>query len=490
MSDKELNIKRRKVIKEDGKMNDEPGGATSLNISEGEYVLLADDEEDSHSNAADSDDAATHSDDRGQKGGRHVKKHYLIEHMEDKSKLLSEVATLEENKLYVKNITDEITKKDLIDFFCNASGFVDTRMVSDSSGKSRHFAYVEFDSKENAANFFGTLKDSNVEKYKTFQIKDVHLYVAVCNSTKVIYEERKIFIKFAECEADMADMDDVVIKKALSDFLAGHAVDVEEIRLLGGSPPTHGYLQVRNNEDVVKCVEVIKEGTVENVHFTLNYSIPIIKKKIIPDLEKIKANKEKNKEKNKKLQEEKKKEENNSTIVVKNLHFNTRKYKLKKLFEQIGEIERIHLSKKVSEKNIKRNRGYAFITFKNTNDATSALILNDSVIDGRSILVSKFLDDDSRGKHREGSNHLSGKLHGEQDTEEHPSRGGRNNTNRRGNYHHVKQNVRSNHHQERKRINLNKPADPNIAVEKRTDQTEGGGPTPLTNDDFRKFFFK
>ncbi|GAB65782.1 RNA-binding protein, partial [Plasmodium cynomolgi strain B] len=391
--------------------------------------------------------------------------------------------TLEENKLYVKNIPKEITKRDLINFFCNETGFVDTRMVRDSSGKPKYFAYVEFDSKENAANFFGTLKESNVDKYKTFKIKGVDLYVAICNSTKIIFEEMKIFIKFVDCPADM---DEVVIKKDVSDFLAKHEVAVEEIRLLGGNPPTHGYVQLHNNEDVVKCVEDVKEGTIKNVHFTLNYSIPIIKKKIIPDVEKIKANKEKNK----KLQEEKKKEENNSTIVVKNLHFNTRMYKLKKLFEQIGEIEKIHLSKKVSENNIKRNRGYAFITFKNISDATSALILNDSLVDGRSILVSKFLEDDSRAKHREGSTHMGGQLHGEHDTEEQqqPPRGEKCNTNRRGNYHHVNHNVRSNHPQERRRINLNKSGDPNVAVEKRTDQTEGEEPTPLTNDDFRKFF--
>ncbi|KJP88593.1 hypothetical protein AK88_01673 [Plasmodium fragile] len=483
MSHKEPHIKRRKLATEDGKSNDEPGVPTSLDISEGEYVVSEDEGKGSHSSDAAHDDADTHSDGSSEKRGGHVK-HYLIEHMEDKSKLLSEVATLEENKLYVKNITDDVTKKDLIHFFCNATGYVDTRMVRDSSGKtSKHFAYVEFDTKENAANFFRTLEDSNVEKYKTFEIKGVHLYVAICNSTKIIYEERKVFIKFSRCQEDV---DDVVIKKGVADFLASHAVTVEEIRLLGGKPPTHGYLHMSNNEDVVKCVEIIKEGTFANGHFTLNYSIPIIKKKIIPDVEKIKANKEKNK----KLQEEKKKEENNCTIVVKNLNFNTRKNKLQKLFEQIGAIEKIHLSKKVSENNIKRNRGYAFITFKNTNDATSALILNDSVIDGRSILVSKFLGEDSRGKYEQGSSYLGGQLHGERrDAQEYPPRGGKYNTNRKGQYHYTNHNVKSNYPYERRRINLNKPVDANIAVEKRTDQAEGQT-TPLTNDDFRKFFFK
>ncbi|CAI7719650.1 U4/U6 snRNA-associated-splicing factor, putative [Plasmodium vivax] len=480
MSDAELHVKRRRVARGGA----ERDGATALDISEGDHIALADEGEGNHSSAAHSStphsstphSSAAHSDDSSQKG-RGQGRHYLIEHLPDKSKLLSEVAALEENKLYVKNITEEISKKDLINFFCNANGFVDARMVRDSSGKSKHFAYVEFDSKENAASFFGTLKDSNVAKYKTFKVRDVHLYVAICNSTKVMYEERKVFIKFSDCQADV---DDVVVKKAVSDFLASHAVPVEEIRLLGGSPPTHGYLQLRNNEDVVKCVETLKEGALADAHFTLHYSIPIIKKKIIPDVEKVKASKEKKK----KLQEEKKKEENNCTIVVKNLHYNTRVFKLKKLFEQIGEIEKIHLSKKVSEHNIKRNRGYAFVTFKNVNDATSALILNDSIIDGRSILVSKFLEDDGRGRHREGGSHVGGQPHGEHTAGEQPTQGGKHN-HRRGNYHHA----RSSHPQERRRINLNGPAEPNAAVEKRADETEGG-PTPLTNDDFRKFFFK
>ncbi|GAW80272.1 RNA-binding protein [Plasmodium gonderi] len=485
MSETELEAKRRKIEKVE--KYDEDNCANSLNILDEDNADEPLGEEDTQKNEkTQSERYGTHSDGDNDDDGDSVcsdrnkkvqkNKHYLIEHMENKSKLLNNITSLEENKLFVKNLTEEITKNDLVLFFSNANGYVDTRIVYDSSGKSKTFAYIEFDNKENAYIFFSTLQDSNVDNYKKFMIKDVSLYVAICKSKKSIYEEKKVFIKFIKCDMGI---DNVRIKQEISNFLCNHSIAPLDIRLLGENPPTHGYIELMNNEDVVSCVESIKEGILEDLQFSLDYCIPIIKKKIIPNVEKIKANKEKNKQ----AQEEKKKEENSSTIVVKNLHYNTRKYKLEKLFKQIGEIEKIYLSKKVSENNIKRNRGFAFITFKNANDATSALILNDSIIDGRSILVSKFCQDgERRSKNGEGDQ-----------SDGQPDNQGIEKTkksNPNGNNHYFNNNARNNYPLEKKRINLNKSNNPNTLTEKRVDDTgEGGGPTQLTNDDFRKFFF-
>ncbi|SBT33528.1 U4/U6 snRNA-associated-splicing factor, putative (PRP24) [Plasmodium ovale wallikeri] len=394
-------------------------------------------------------------------------KHFLIENASDKSLLLKNLTAVEENKLYVKNVTEDITKEDLQEYFGNILGYVDTRIVFNFSGKSKKFAYVEFDCKENATNFLNTLQSSNVPNFKMFTLKNTNLYTCISNPQKALYEEKKVFLKFVKCNIG----NDGELKDQLKNFFSTHAIDICDMRLLGEGETRHGYVELPSNDDVVKCVEIIGKGITEDAQFSLNYCIPIIKKKTIADIDKIKTNKEKNKQ----LMEEKRKEENNCTIVVKNLHFNTRKHKLKNFFQQIGEIENIHLSKKVSEKNIKRNRGYAFITFKNPNDATSSLILNESIIDGRNILISKFIDDNimKNDFEKKDIHRVREDTTANYGTIEHTQK---------------KCHVRDKFTHEKKRINLSKSVDSTNAdvVEKRTDEMV----TPMTNEDFRKFFFK
>ncbi|SOV76392.1 U4/U6 snRNA-associated-splicing factor, putative [Plasmodium sp. gorilla clade G3] len=391
-------------------------------------------------------------------------KHYLIENLQNKSLLLNNFSSVEENKLYVKNINEHITKEDFENYFSNVDGYIETRFVVDTSRTSRKFAYIEFENKTKVLSFLHTLQNSNIENYKTLTFNNVDLLVSISKPQKSIYEEKIVFIKFTKCNTEC----DIDIKEKISDFLLKHTIVVQDIRLLGDTTNKHGYIELLNNEDVIKCVDNIKLGKLDELEFNLNYSIPIIKKKIIPDIEKIKMNKEKNKQ----LKDEKKKDKESCTVVVKNLHFNTRKNKLQNIFGQIGEIENIYLSKKISENNIKRNKGFAFITFKNSNDATSSLILNDINIDGRNILISKFIND------------KDGKYQYNQDINNHSST--------KNDYHDKK--FKNNKYYkkdrkqyfEKKRINLNKTNDNATENEKKTDNQTIG----MTNDDFRKLFFK
>ncbi|CRG99419.1 U4/U6 snRNA-associated-splicing factor, putative [Plasmodium relictum] len=389
-------------------------------------------------------------------------KHYLIESSQDKSLLLNNISLLEENKLYVKNITENIKKEDLMNFFSKIPGYVDTRIIYDSKGKLRKFAYIEFDNNENATKFLNTLEHSNVESFKKFNIKDVDLFTCISKPQKSLYEENKVFIKFTRCDNE----NDLDIIEEISKFFSIHLISIRDIRLLGDSTNKHGYIELENNDDVVKCVENIKMYESKDLEFNLNYSIPIIKKKNLLDLDKIKLNKEKTR----KIKEEKKREENSCTILVKNLHFNTRKHKLQSFFEQIGEIKNIYLSKKISENNIKRNKGFAYITFKNPNDATSSLILNDSILDGRNILISKFLTNKNK-------NYSEDKRLSDFDKNSFNDRKKKKNNYRNENYFY-----------EKKRINLSKNTEHIVEemIEKRCDHTTGS----MTNEDFRKLFLK
>ncbi|ETB60236.1 hypothetical protein YYC_02558 [Plasmodium yoelii 17X] len=414
-----------------------------------------------------------------------ISKHFLIENLSDQSLLLNKLKTLEENKLYVKNVNENLTKTDFDIFFSNIIGYVDTRIIFKSSKKSKKFAYIEFDTKENALNFLNTLEDSHVEKFKKFFIQNNILYACISDPQKNIYEQNIIFIKFI----NLVTQTDEAIINQIKQFLISHSISVFDIRLLGDPASKHGYVEVEKNEDVVKCVEEIKRCILEDgiTECIMNYSIPIIKKKIIPDIEKIKIKKEKNKQ----MKDEKRKEENSAIIVVKNLHYNTRKYKLEQFFQQIGEIESINLSKKTSEKNNKRNKGYAFVTFKNKDDATAALILNDSIIDGRNILISKFIDnikDNQKGDKKKKINYEHEDVFNEQNDQ----RNSLAHLNDSKRWNNPTQKIKHIHHErhkfiEKKRINL-KDEDNNInlIIEKKANEPS----CPMSNDDFRKLFFK
>ncbi|KYO00189.1 putative U4/U6 snRNA-associated-splicing factor [Plasmodium gaboni] len=448
---KVLNNKYEKIYDDNNNDNNNNIDDDNNNIINDNNVVYGNDEYDNIDNNNNIDDLEKNNNNNNKKNI----KHYLIENLQNKSLLLNNFSSVEENKLYVKNINEHITKEDFENYFSNVDGYIETRFVVDASRTCRKFAYIDFENKTKVLSFLDTLQNSNIENFKTLTLNNVDLLVSISKPKKSLYEEKIVFIKFTKCNINC----DIDIKEKISEFLLKHTIDVLDIRLLGDTTNKHGYIELQNNEDVIKCVDNIKLGKIDELEFNLNYSIPIIKKKIIPDIEKIKMNKEKNKQ----LKEEKKKEKECCTIVVKNLHFNTRKNKLQNIFGQIGEIENIYLSKKISENNIKRNKGYAFITFKNPNDATSSLILNDIIIDGRNILISKFTND------KDGIY-----LHN-QDIYNH------NNTT--NNYHYKKDRKQ---YLEKKRINLNKTNDNPTQNEKKNDNQTIG----MTNDDFRKLFFK
>ncbi|VWU51064.1 U4/U6 snRNA-associated-splicing factor, putative [Hepatocystis sp. ex Piliocolobus tephrosceles] len=405
-------------------------------------------------------------------------KHFVIETTDNKDIILSNLKKLEENKLYVKNISDNITKDDIYDYFFKIQGYVDTRVVYDYQGKTKGFAYIEFDTKENATAFLNTLENSNDPIFKTFTLKNQNLYISLSNPKKNIYEEKKVFMKFIKCDDNIQD--DTKLKEIIKNFFASHSIDVLDIRLLGEKENMYGYLELKNNEDVITCINHIKDCIInEGIHFSLHYCIPIIKKKKILDKEKIQIIKDKKKNE--------KEEKNKCTIVVQNLNFNTRKHKLQSLFEQIGEIDTIHLDKQFSKNNIKRNKGYAFVVFKHPDDATSSLILDQSIIDGRSITISKYSQNENTKKNNYSymnnyytNNHLSSNNY---------------------NYKYYKQkNNAYKQRLEKRRINLSTTNsstrnDQTIQREtkgvdetKRVDETITETPA-MTNDDFRKLLF-
>jgi len=83
---------------------------------------------------------------------------------------------------------------------------------------------------------------------------------------------------------------------------------------------------------------------------------------------------------------------NQTKIYVGNLSYQSNEDDLKGLFSQYGEIDEIRV---ITDRNTGRSRGFAFVTFENSEGAQSALAANGTDFQERRIKVS--LANDSRG---------------------------------------------------------------------------------------------
>ncbi|WP_051786453.1 RNA recognition motif domain-containing protein [Endozoicomonas numazuensis] len=83
-------------------------------------------------------------------------------------------------------------------------------------------------------------------------------------------------------------------------------------------------------------------------------------------------------------------------LFVGNLPFNSNESDLQEAFEQFGEIDEIHV---ITDRDTRRSRGFAFITFFESSDADSALSMDGKEMNGRPLRVN-FATERSGGKRR------------------------------------------------------------------------------------------
>ena len=82
-------------------------------------------------------------------------------------------------------------------------------------------------------------------------------------------------------------------------------------------------------------------------------------------------------------------------IFVAKLSFDTREDDLREVFEEFGEVSSVSV---ITDKFTGKSKGYAFVEMPNDDEAKSAINeLNDSELDGRTIVVKKAEPRESRG---------------------------------------------------------------------------------------------
>jgi RNA recognition motif-containing protein len=88
-------------------------------------------------------------------------------------------------------------------------------------------------------------------------------------------------------------------------------------------------------------------------------------------------------------------------IFVAKLNYDTRESGLQSAFEAYGEVEAV---KVVMDKFTGRSKGFGFVTMPNDDEAQAAIdALNDTELDGRTIVVKKAEPRTNRGRDDRGS---------------------------------------------------------------------------------------
>lgn len=87
-------------------------------------------------------------------------------------------------------------------------------------------------------------------------------------------------------------------------------------------------------------------------------------------------------------------------IFVAKLNFDTREDSLQSAFEQYGDVDSVKI---INDKMTGKSKGYGFVEMPNEDDALQAIEgLNESSLDGRTIVVKKAEPRENRGGNRRG----------------------------------------------------------------------------------------
>ncbi len=74
----------------------------------------------------------------------------------------------------------------------------------------------------------------------------------------------------------------------------------------------------------------------------------------------------------------------NAQVYVGNLHYRANEYELKDFFSRFGEVVTVRI---VKDRQTRRSKGFAFITFATAHEATAATKMNGENMKGRTLVV-------------------------------------------------------------------------------------------------------
>jgi len=279
--------------------------------------------------------------------------------------------------VYVANLDWSVDEPQLYRIFGEVDGLKDVRLVKDFLKRSKGYAYIEFDTKAHV--------DEAVKKFNGLEINKRCMRVAPSLPTKPLFEEKTLFIKGIGAETT-----EVEVKTAFEKH--GPVLSVRMPTTGEGNEKKHkGYAYVEfEKPDAIDVALAVVDMEIGGHKLEVARSIPMkdhrhhvaANRKDLPQ----RANQRQIWEG--KLDREdpvRLSSQHSNTVHVKNLSFKVDDAALKEHFGQCGEVTQVLICRNDKGK----SQGFGFVEFATSNDAQAALLMTDSVLKGRSLVVSK-----------------------------------------------------------------------------------------------------
>eukprot|EP00923_Selenidium_pygospionis_P038632 GHVN01067272.1.p1 GENE.GHVN01067272.1~~GHVN01067272.1.p1 ORF type:complete len:1435 (-),score=228.76 GHVN01067272.1:3-4307(-) len=274
----------------------------------------------------------------------------------------------EEKSVWVSGLDNTVTQNELVKLFKrHTSGVEEVRLVKDFAGRSKGFAYVDFHSHEQAK-AATTALDGHM-------MNERNIKVLLSKPTKAVYEPHTVFVSNLPLNSD-----NNALQKLFDDggSLKGRVKDVRLKVDSEGACKGYGYVEFLDDESVALALSLDKKLTLGDSTINVAPSIPMKSHRWIKAT---KSKVEKRAEANRASEET----AVIDTVHVKNLSFKTTEEGMKNHFAQVGEVAEVLLCRGPDG----RSKGFGFVKYANQKDSFSALMLNDSELDGRDITVAQ-----------------------------------------------------------------------------------------------------
>lgn len=264
----------------------------------------------------------------------------------------------EENKqVFIKGISPEITEEELKEYINKKAPLIEyknIRLVLDINGKNKGFAFVDFESHNQAKKFIDIMNDDNNEK--NIKLKNSELICAFCLSPKSgKNDKRTLFINNLPFDVEKEQ-----IKETFNNF--GKILDIRIIYNPHTQKPRgYGYIEFEEENSVDKIINYNKNFEINGRKIMVSKSISV----------------------------EKLRNAVKYVLHISNLNFKVKEKDIEELIsEEIDkekDLKKIFLCKDDNGK----FKGYGFIEFNNKEAFDKILKLNGKVFKGRNLVIKE-----------------------------------------------------------------------------------------------------
>ena len=262
----------------------------------------------------------------------------------------------EENKqVFIKGISHDIAEEELKEYINKKAPLIkykNIRLVLDLNGKNKGFAFVDFESQNEAKKFIDVMNDNN----SNIKLKDSEIICAFCLSPKSgKNDKRTLFINNLPFDVNKEQ-----IKNTFSDF--GKILDIRIIYNPHTQKPRgYGYVEFEEENSVDMIINSDKNFEINGRKITASKSISV----------------------------EKLRNAVKYVIHISNLNFKVKEKDIEELIcKEINlsqDLKKIFLCKDDEGK----FKGYGFIEFNNKESFDKILKLNGKVFKGRNLVIKE-----------------------------------------------------------------------------------------------------